>query len=41
MAGQSAHALGEVERAALAYPVAEEIKAKARVAQIDQMRAGV
>src|SRR6516164_8899979 len=30
MAGQSAHALGEVESAALVYPVAEEIKTKAR-----------
>jgi len=41
MAGQSAHALRDVECAALAHPMTEEIKTKARIAQIDQMRAGI
>ena len=41
MAGQAAHALGEVEDAALAHPMAEEIEPEPGVAQIDEMRAGI
>ena len=41
MAGQAAHALDDVEGAALAHPMAEEIEPEPGIAQIDQMRAGV
>ena len=41
MAGQPAHALDKIERAALAHPVTEEIEAEPGVAQIDEMCTGV
>jgi hypothetical protein len=41
MARQTAHAFREVERAAFAHPIAKEIKPQARIAQIDQMCAGI
>src|SRR6266513_2821581 len=39
MAGQPAHAFRDVERSALTHPMTKEIKPKAGIAQIDQMRA--
>ena len=41
MAGQAADALDDVEVAALAHPARQEMQAEARVAHIDEMRAGV
>src|SRR6185503_12036065 len=41
IAGQLAHALFQRERPGLAYPVLQEMQAEARVAEIDEMRAGV
>ena len=41
MAGQPADAFGQVEIAALAHPVRQEMQAEARVAHIDEVRAGV
>ena len=41
MAGQPPHTLGEIERTALAHPMAEEIEAEPGIAQIDQVSAGI
>ena len=41
VAGQPAHAFRQVEGAALAHPMAEEIEPEPGIAQIDQMRAGI
>ena len=41
MAGQPTYALDQIERAALAYPMTEEIEAEPGVAEIDEMRTGV
>ena len=41
MRGQPADALGHVEVAALAHPARQEMQAEARVAHIDEVRAGV
>ena len=41
MAGQAADAFDDVEVAALAHPMAEEMQAKARIAHIDEMCAGI
>ena len=41
MAGQAAHAFRQVEGAALAHPMAEEIEPEPGIAQIDEMRAGI
>src|SRR3954452_4959225 len=41
MACQAMHTFRQVEGAALAHPVTEEIKPETRIAQIHEMRAGV
>ena len=41
VAGQPPYAFGQVEGAALAHPMAEEIKPEPGIAEIDEMRAGV
>src|SRR3954469_3314102 len=41
MACQATHAFGQIEGAALAHPVTEEIKTETRIAQIHEMSTGV
>ena len=41
MRGQPADALDDVEVAALAHPARQEVQAEARVAHVDEMRAGI
>src|SRR5207244_6393777 len=41
VAGQAAHPLDQVEGAALAHPMAEEIEPEPGIAEIDQMGAGI
>ena len=41
VAGQAPHALDDVEGAALAHPMAEEIEAEPGIAKIDQVSAGI
>ena len=41
MAGQPAHAFRQIEGAALAHPMAEQVEPEPGIAQIDQMRAGI
>ena len=41
MAGQPPHALRQIEQAALAHPMAEEVEPEPGVAQIHQVGAGI